>query len=191
MDLAVACLDGGARLLQIRSKHAPSGWLLECVAQVVERASFLDGVVVIVNDRADVARLSGAAGVHLGQDDLSPEDARRIVGARSVVGKSTHTLEQVEAAAGERLSHIAIGPVFGTTTKKTGYAPVGLARVEHAVRIAAVHDLPVVAIGGITLERAADAIACGAQAVAVISDLLGTGDPAGRVRAYLRQLSRV
>ena len=91
MDFAFACLDGGARLLQIRAKHAPSGWLLDCATRIVERAASTGGAEVIVNDRADIASLSGATGVHVGQDDLSPAMVRAVAGDNCVVGLSTHT----------------------------------------------------------------------------------------------------
>jgi thiamine-phosphate pyrophosphorylase len=187
VDFAAACLDGGARLLQVRAKRAPSNWLLDCTARIVERAEAFGGVEVIVNDRADVARLSGAAGVHVGQDDLSPRAVRRVVGDRFVVGLSTHTSEQVEEALLEPLSHIAIGPVFGTTTKDTGYASLGLERVRSTAAATAPSGIPVVAIGGITLDRAAEVIAEGASAVAVIGDLIGP-HPDRRVQAYLQRL---
>jgi thiamine-phosphate pyrophosphorylase len=144
-----------------------------------------------VNDRLDIACLSGASGVHVGQGDLSPREVRSIAGDSFVVGLSTHTSEQVEDAVREPVSHIAIGPVFATTTKDTGYATVGLERVRDVCALASRHDLPVVAIGGITIDRAAAVLAHGASAVAVISDLLATNDPAARVRAYLKRLSLV
>jgi thiamine-phosphate pyrophosphorylase len=131
--------------------------------------------------------MSGAAGVHLGQDDLSPAAARQLLGPRAIVGYSTHTIDQVDKAMLEPASYIAIGPVFGTTTKETGYDAVGLALVYAAS--ARAKGLPVVAIGGITLQRAPSVIAAGASAVAVISDLLITNDPQGRVRAYLQALA--
>jgi thiamine-phosphate pyrophosphorylase len=189
VDCASACLDGGARLLQVRAKHASSGWLLDCATRIVERAAGGDGVEVIVNDRADIARLSGASGVHVGQDDLSPRAVRNIVGGNCVVGKSTHSLEQIARALLEPVSHIAFGPLFGTTTKDTGQAPLGLARLRQAADRVAPHGLPLVAIGGMTIERARAVIDHGAGAVAVIRDLLATGDPRARVRAYLRILS--
>lgn len=175
----------------MRAKHAPSGWLLDCTARIVERAAAAEGVEIIVNDRVDVARLSGASGVHVGQDDLSPRQVRSLAGDDVIVGLSTHTPEQVECAVREPVSHIAIGPVFATATKDSGYAPVGVDRVQVVSAIAARHGLPVVAIGGITLDCAADVIAHGAGAVAVIGDLLTGNDPAARVRAYLRRLSLV
>jgi thiamine-phosphate pyrophosphorylase len=188
VDLAAACLDGGARVLQIRAKGAPGRWLLDRTLAVVARAEGA-GALIIVNDRADIARLGGAGGVHLGQDDLRPSDVRAIVGASSCVGLSTHTPAQIDAAAVEPIDYLAVGPVFDTATKATGHASVGLQLVREASAAAAARHVALVAIGGITLDRAADVLRAGAQAVAVISDLLATGDPRARVRAYLDRLS--
>jgi thiamine-phosphate pyrophosphorylase len=181
--LAQAFLDGGARLLQVRAKHLASGALLELSRAVVSRARRM-GADVIVNDRADVARLAGAAGVHVGQEDLSPADTRAVVGPDAIVGFSTHTLEQFERALREPVSYLAIGPVFGTSTKDTGYEAVGLALLEAAARLAP--QCPIVAIGGVTLENADSAWAAGASSVAVIGDLLHGGDPRARVASYNR-----
>ncbi len=147
------------------------------------------GATVVVNDRADVAKITGAAGVHVGQDDLAAGDVRRLLGPSAVVGLSTHTSDQIDRGLLEPVSYIAIGPVFGTATKDTGYDAVGLARVRLASRAAAQKTIPVVAIGGITLARAAEVIEAGAASVAVITDLLSTGDPGSRVRAYLDELA--
>ena len=141
-----------------------------------------------MNDRADLALMSGAAGVHVGQDDLAPSAARRLLGPGAIVGSSTHTAAQVEAAATEPVTYIAVGPIFGTHTKATGYEPVGLGLVAEAARLS--RGLPVVAIGGMTLDTAAEVIAAGASAVAVISDLFAGGDPKARVAAYQRILRR-
>lgn len=186
-DFAAACLDGGARFLQVRAKQAPAGWLLDTSADIVKRAASHQALVIL-NDRTDLARLSGAGGVHVGQEDLDPRSVRAIVGRDAVVGLSTHTAEQCAAAVVQPVSYVAIGPVFGTTTKATGYEAVGLAAVECAAAKTASHGLPLVAIGGITLDRARSAIESGAQSVSVITDLLATGDPAGRVREFLRVL---
>jgi thiamine-phosphate pyrophosphorylase len=190
IDLARACLDGGATFLQLRAKEAPGGWLLDTAAAIVALGAPL-GAQLIVNDRAEVARLAGAAGVHVGQEDLPPEAARRIVGPQRIVGFSTHTTAQLDAAVREPVDYIAIGPVFGTASKATGYDAIGLAMVEQAAARAHARGLQVVAIGGITVERAADVIRAGADSVAVISDLLTAADPRARVRAYLDRLSRV
>ena len=188
IDLAAACLDGGATFLQLRAKHAASGWLLETAVAIAAIGAHT-AAELVVNDRADVARLAGAAGVHVGQDDLSPRDARRLVGPQRIVGFSTHTIAQLDAAVREPVDYVAIGPVFGTASKATGYDAVGIAMVEEAAARAHAHGLQVVAIGGITLERAADVIHAGADSVAVISDLLSTGDPRARVREYLARLA--
>jgi len=189
-DLARAFLAGGARFLQLRAKHLTGAAFLDIAKAIVELARRFDAMV-IVNDRADIARLSGADGVHVGQEDLSPRAVRQVVGADAVVGLSTHTMEQLERALDEPVSYVATGPVFGTTTKHTGYDAVGLERVAAAARRTTARRLPLVAIGGITLERAASVVAAGATSVAVIGDLLATADPEGQTRNYLRVLNRV
>ena len=188
-ELARACFEGGARLVQVRAKTAASGWLLQ-VTDEIQAAAAACGARVVVNDRADVAALARAAGVHVGQDDLPPAAARRVAGANAVVGLSTHSPAQIRQALAEPIDYLAVGPVFGTATKDTGYAAVGLELVREAAALAAAarHPPPVVAIGGITLERAAEVIAAGAAAVAVIGDLFATGDPRTRARAFVDRL---
>ena len=115
---------------------------------------------------------------------------RLIVGDR-IVGLSTHTVEQLDAAAREPISYLAIGPVFGTATKNTGYDAIGLSLVRDAARVARQAGVPLVAIGGITLDRAASVIEAGAASVAVIGDLLATADPEGRTRAFLERVGGV
>lgn len=183
IDLARAFLEGGARFLQIRAKSLASGRLLELCDEAVAAAAAY-GALVIVNDRVDVARVSGAAGVHLGQDDLTPADARAQLGPAAIIGLSTHTVGQLEAARVEPVSYIAVGPIFGTPTKDTGYAAVGVELVAAAARLG--EGRPVVAIGGITLESAPAVWAAGAASVAVIGDLLAGGDPAARIASYNR-----
>jgi thiamine-phosphate pyrophosphorylase len=123
----------------------------------------------------------------VGQDDLSASAARRLLGEGAVVGLSTHMVAQVEHALREPISYVAVGPVFGTRSKDTGYAAVGLDLVESAARLAG--ELPVVAIGGITLENARSVIEAGAASVAVISDLLVDNDPRGRTQAFVQALT--
>jgi thiamine-phosphate pyrophosphorylase len=139
---------------------------------------------VIVNDRADLARLAGAAGVHVGQDDLGPADVRRLLGRDAIVGVSTHDERQIDAALTTTATYLAVGPVFATATKDTGYTARGL----DLVRRAAGRGMPVVAIGGITLATAPEVLRAGATAVAVITDVLTCGDPAARTREYLAAL---
>jgi thiamine-phosphate pyrophosphorylase len=184
-DLARAYLDGGARLLQIRAKQLPSGTFLDLCDEIV-RMAVPYRAVVIVNDRADLAVMAHADGVHVGQEDLAPADARRLVGPRRIVGFSTHTVPQIEAAIREPISYLAVGPVFGTTTKETGYSAVGLELVSTAARLAG--RIPVIAIGGITIDTAESVLQAGATSVAVIGDLLAQGNPQGRVAAYLQRL---
>lgn len=185
-DLAAAFLDGGARFLQVRGKNLSGRDLLNAASAVVQLAR-PRGAIVIVNDRPDIATLAGADGVHLGQEDLSPAQARVVVGPAALVGRSTHSAAQVERAAREPIDYVAVGPVFGSSTKATGYDAVGLT----LVRAAAATGHPVVAIGGITLETAGSVIAAGAAAVAVIGDLVATGDPAARTREYIARLERI
>jgi len=158
---------------------------LAAATAIVARAHAA-GAIVIVNDRADIARLAAADGVHVGQDDLPPRDVRKIVGDDMVVGLSTHTVEQIERAVLEPVSYVAIGPVFGSVTKQTGYDAIGLDLVRQAAERAHACGLPLVAIGGITLDIAASVIGAGADSVAVIGDLLVRNDPERRVRQYLQ-----
>jgi thiamine-phosphate pyrophosphorylase len=189
LDLVQAFIKGGARLLQLRAKTMPGDALLATASAVVQLAHHHQARVII-NDRADIARLAGADGVHLGQDDLPPAAVRALVGDAAEIGLSTHTIEQVERAVLEPVSYVAVGPVFGTATKATGYARIGLEMVREAAARTRAKGLPLVAIGGITLENAASVLQAGASSVAVISDLLTTADPEARVRAFVEQLSR-
>jgi thiamine-phosphate pyrophosphorylase len=187
IDLVNAMLDGGARFLQLRAKSMTGADMLEAATAIVD-AAHRRGAQVVINDRADIARLSGADGVHVGQEDLSPRDVRAILGEQAIVGLSTHDLEQLNRAAGEPVSYLAIGPVFATASKDTGYDAVGLDMVRQAARLAAARGVPLVAIGGITLARAASVVEAGAASVAVIGDLLTDTDPARRVRQFLSRL---
>ena len=142
------------------------------------------GATFIVNDRADIARLARAAGVHVGQDDLTPAEARDVVGPGAIVGVSTHNESQVRTALDAPVDYLAIGPVFETGSKDRPDAVVGVDGVRSAAALTAAREWPLVAIGGITVERAAAVLEAGATSLAVISDLLA-GDPAERVRAFL------
>ena len=189
LDLAAAYVRGGATFLQLRAKNMSGAAFLATASAIVQLAH-RQHARVIINDRADIARLPSADGVHVGQEDLSPAAVRAIVGDTASVGLSTHTTEQIDAAVFQPVSYIAVGPVFGTVTKATGYEHVGLAMVREAARRATARGLPLVAIGGITLENAASVLDAGAASVAVISDLLAGGDPEARVRAYRDRLWR-
>jgi thiamine-phosphate pyrophosphorylase len=182
--VADACLAAGARLLQLRCKGLSSGEFLSLAERVVRSARGY-GAAVIINDRPDIARLAGADGVHVGQDDLAIDAVLAVVGADTIVGVSTHDERQIDLALDGPATYVAVGPVFGTRTKETGYSARGL----ELVRYAAGRGKPIVAIGGITLERVASVIAAGASGVAIISDLLA-GDPEQRARQMIAELAR-
>lgn len=184
-DLAAQLCAGGARLLQLRVKDLPSCEFL-ALAHAVRTICREAGCRVIINDRADIALAVEADGVHVGQEDLPLEAARRVLGPDKVIGVSTHDPAQALAAARGGADYIGFGPLFGTNTKATGYTARGLDQLRE---IRALVSLPVVAIGGITIERAATALAAGADAVAMISELVLADDVAARVRAVLAQIS--
>ena len=164
---AHAWLEGGARILQFRHKGP---WAREVFAQA-ERISLQChglGTAFIVNDRADVARLLGA-GLHVGQDDLPPGDARRIMGEGAMLGCSTHNAHQMQAARTASVDYLAIGPIYATASKQNPDPVVGL---DGLTKCRALSSKPLVAIGGITRNTARAVFAAGADAVAVIGDLL-------------------
>jgi thiamine-phosphate pyrophosphorylase len=183
--LATSLIGAGVRLLQIRAKLCPGGRFLEH-ALAIREAAHGTGTLIVVNDRFDVALAADLRAVHVGQDDLPPGLVRRFLGREGIVGLSTHTRAQIDAALYEPIDYLAVGPVFGTATTDTGYDAVGLDLVRYA---AACTDVPIVAIGGITLERAPEVIAAGATSVAIVTDLLRHGDPAVRARATLAVLA--
>jgi thiamine-phosphate pyrophosphorylase len=167
----------------VRAKDDSSAHVVALVEQIVAVAR-AGGAKVIVNDRADIARIAGADGVHVGQTDLPVDDVRAIVGPGAIVGLSTHDKAQIDRALDMTATYIAVGPIFPTDTKDTGYSARGLELVTYA----AGRGKPVVAIGGITLERAAAVRAAGASAVAVITDILTGDDVEARVRAFVERL---
>ena len=179
LDVSRACLRGGAQWLQLRGKTVSSAEFLALTDAVVSAARGR-GAVVIVNDRVDIAQMAGAAGVHVGQDDLAVDSVRGLLGPTALVGLSTHDEAQVDRALESRADYLAVGPIYGTATKETGYSARGL----NLVRYAGGRGKPVVAIGGITLERAAEVVAAGAAGIAVISDLL-RDDPERRTRQFI------
>lgn len=180
VELAEILLRSGARLLQLRAKQASTREVVDFARLLRERAT-AHGALLMVNDRADVARLVGAAGVHLGQDDLSPEDARNLLGPDAIIGLSTHDPGQVSDADGRSaVDYIGFGPIFPTAHKDNPDPCQGLAGLA-AIRPRT--TLPIVAIGGITSETARDVLAAGADAVAMIGALATAADPAEIVRA--------
>jgi thiamine-phosphate pyrophosphorylase len=183
-DCAQELADAGVRLLQYRAKTAPARELLFASRNLSSQLLPL-GVTFIVNDRADVAALAGASGVHVGQDDLEVEEARALVGKGKWVGVSTHNVEQFRAAAATSAEYIAFGPVFATSSKANPDPVVG---IELLRRVRDLSEKPIVAIGGITLENAPSVIQAGADCVAVISDVLRAPDHAQRAKQYLEAL---
>jgi len=180
-ECAKKLVDAGVRLLQYRNKSASSRELFES-SQVLSTLLIPKGVTFVVNDRADVASLAGASGVHLGQEDLGVEEARSVMGPGKLAGVSTHNLEQFQQAIATSADYIAVGPVFSTSTKANPDPVVG---TEFIRRARGLTNKPIVAIGGITLDRAAEVIQAGADSVAVISDILRAPDPGKRARQYI------
>lgn len=174
---------GGASLVQLREKQLPALKFFEQARAAMAMAA-RDGVQLIVNDRVDVALAVGAQGVHLGQDDMPPEAARRLLGTEAIVGYSTHNIEQAEKALMLPVDYLAIGPIFQTSTKTDTSPSLGLEGLRAVRRV--VGDMQLVAIGGITLENAAAVIAAGADSVAVISALLSEPD---RISEATRELA--
>jgi thiamine-phosphate pyrophosphorylase len=191
-EIAVAkdLADSGVELLQYRNKHATARELFEISSALSKNLSSFDrrGPRFIVNDRPDVALLAGAGGVHVGQQDLSVEDARALVGPDRWVGVSTHTLEQLAEADSTSAEYVAFGPIFATTTKAQHDPVVGIAGLAAA---RARTRKPLVAIGGITLENAAEIYTAGADSLAVARDILAAENPGARARAYLDVAARV
>jgi thiamine-phosphate pyrophosphorylase len=181
LDLAESLAGSGVELIQYRNKTASSRQFFEISRQL---SSVLGprGVRLVVNDRPDIALLAGAGGVHVGQDDLSVEDARAICGPDRWVGVSTHTLEQLAAADRTSADYIAFGPIFPTATKKNPDPVVGTELLRKARQMT---KKPLVAIGGITLERAAEVYRAGADSLAVIRDLIRVPNPGVRAREFL------
>jgi len=183
---AAAFLDGGASLLQIRHKSHWSRDVFE-LAKRVARLCRENGATLIVNDRADMALLL-EAGLHIGQDDLPPRDARKLMGSDAVIGFSSHNVRQLCAAAGEPVDYVALGPVFGTASKQNPDPVVG---VEEVRRCRSLLEKPLVAIGGITTENALDVLHAGADSLAVIAGLIPDSPTAQSLRERMELWQRL
>jgi thiamine-phosphate pyrophosphorylase len=181
ISIAEKLSAAGVKLFQLRDKHASGGKLY---SQALELLSILKpcGARLIVNDRADIAAMSAAGGVHVGQEDLPVEDARAICASPSWVGVSTHNIEQLREAVLTSADYIAVGPIFATSSKQNHDPVVGLDLLRQARNLT---RKPLVAIGGITIESAADVFGAGADSVAVIRDLAGAADPAARAQEFI------
>jgi thiamine-phosphate pyrophosphorylase len=181
LELAETLAGSGVELVQYRNKTGSSRQFFDVSRQLSTALAPL-GVRLIVNDRPDIALLAGAGGVHVGQEDLSVEDARAVCGADRWVGVSTHTLDQLAAADRTSADYIAFGPIFTTATKKNPDPVVGTELLRKARQLT---KKPLVAIGGITLDRAAEVFRAGADSLAVIRDLTCVPNPGVRAREYL------
>ncbi|HOW86890.1 MAG TPA: thiamine phosphate synthase [Candidatus Aminicenantes bacterium] len=170
--LVDAAVDGGVTIVQLRAKSLGGAAFAALASDVAARLA-RRGVPLLINDRVDVALACGAAGVHLGQDDLPVAAARRLLGPRGIIGLSVNTAEEARRAERDGADYVGAGPAFATSTKQTELAvlgPAGIGRIKAAVR------LPVVAIGGIGAAGAAEMAAAGADGVAVVSAILGAPD---------------
>jgi thiamine-phosphate pyrophosphorylase len=174
-------LNVGVKLVQLRAKELSSAEFFT-LAKEARQLTREAGATFIVNDRADIAVASGADGVHLGQDDLPLQAARRILGPDKVIGISTHDLDQARSAELNGADYIGFGPIFGSTTKDTGYSPRGL---EMLREIRAAVKLPIVAIGGINEQNVAEVWKAGADAAAIIGDIMSADDMGSKVQSIV------
>ncbi|HWE25749.1 MAG TPA: thiamine phosphate synthase [Myxococcales bacterium] len=189
LDLVDALLRGGVRVVQLRCKNLPVRDLLAIAHEAVARCRQRDALL-IVNDRADVARAVGADGVHVGQEDLPVGAAREVVGEDALVGVSTHSDAEIDAGIAAGADYLGFGPIFQTRSKPGAPLPPphGLDGLERAVRRAGV--LPLVAIGGITAQSASGVARTGAACAAVIAELCHARDPEAAARALLEAFAR-
>jgi thiamine-phosphate pyrophosphorylase len=184
--IAEALAERGVRLVQLRDKAASARALFDASKKLVAGLAARE-VRVIVNDRPDIAAMVGAGGLHVGQEDLPVEEARRICGPSGWVGVSTHNLEQFRAAAATSADYIAVGPIFSTATKANPDPVMG---IEFLRAVRPLTRKPLVAIGGITIESAEELYRAGADSLAVVKDLLAP-DPAQRAHEDLAIAARV
>ena len=181
-EVAFQAIRGGADAIQLRDKGGMARWLLDQAARILPHTRAA-GIPLLINDRADVATASGADGVHLGQHDLPVADARRLVGADRLIGKSTHNLEQAVAAEREGADYIGFGPVFSTPTKPD-YGSIGTADILHVRRQL---RIPMICIGGIDQMNVSQVLDAGASCVAVVRAVCAAADP-GAAAHELKQL---
>jgi thiamine-phosphate pyrophosphorylase len=179
-------LDGGARVVQLRMKRTPPRDALSALRAVLELTR-ARGALCLVNDRVDLALIGGADGVHLGDEDLPVQEARRLLGSTALIGRTARQLDGIEAARGAGADYVGLGPIFPTGTKTVGHPPLG---VDTLRAIAATSPLPIVAISGITAGNIAEVAAAGAHAAAVASDLLDARDIAEQARRLVRAFER-
>lgn len=180
-DVLAPALEGGVDLFQLREKDAPDEQVL-AAAQVARALCHDAGVPFVLNDRPDLVEAAGADGVHVGQDDVPVDEARAVVGEERIVGLSTHSTEQVDAARG--VDYFAVGPVHATPTKE-GRPAIGLDAVRHAARTA---TLPWFAIGGIDSDTLPAVLDAGARRVVVVRAIAEADDPGAAARRLREML---
>jgi len=183
VELARMVVAGGATLIQLRDKYGSTRRMTE-EARMIHAALAGTGVPLVINDRVDVALAAEADGVHVGQDDMRVEDARRLLGRRAIIGLSIKTVVQAIAAPLDQLDYVGVGGVYATTSKDNPDAPIGVAGLRDIVAAlrARKRDLPVVGIAGIDASNAPLVIGAGADGVAVISALSAQNDPQAAAR---------
>ena len=182
-ELARLVVAGGATLIQLRDKYGSTRRMIE-EARAIKAALAGTGVPLVINDRVDVAMVAGADGVHVGQDDMRVEDARRLLGPTAIIGLSIKTVALANAAPIDQLDYVGVGGVYATTSKDNPNAPIGVAGLGAIVAAfrARKRDLPICGIAGIDATNAAPVIAAGADGVAVISALSAQNDPQAAAR---------
>jgi thiamine-phosphate pyrophosphorylase len=179
IEVVEQMLTGGVRVIQYREKDKKAREkYLECMK--IREMTREAGAVFIVNDDVDIAILACADGVHVGQDDLPPEEVRRLVGEEMVIGLSTHSPEQARAALAGGIDYIGVGPIFATRTKKDVCDPVGLEYLEYVVRKI---KIPAVAIGGIKEHNIGEVARRGARCFALVTEIVGAADIPAKVEA--------
>ena len=186
IETALAAVRGGATLVQLRDPVAKAGALVEQARALVAALEPFD-VPLIVNDRPDVAHAVGAAGVHVGQGDLPPQAARAILGPDAIIGLSITHPDELAAVPWDAVDHLGVGPVVSRGVKPDATEPMGVAGLAECVRRA---RRPVVAIGGMTAEVAADCIAAGADGLAVVAGIAAASDPEAAARTIRRAVDR-
>lgn len=184
-DIARRLVASSVRIIQLRAKDRGSAEVLKAASAVREATS--GRALFIVNDRCDIAILSGADGVHLGQDDVPVAQARRLMPS-AIIGVSTHNIEEAKRVEKEGADYISFGPIFQTRTKKDADIPKGL---EGLRNLASHARLPIVAIGGIDSDSAAPALEAGASAVAIISGILLSDDIGERAASIISKLKPI
>lgn len=184
VDVVASAVRGGVSLVQLRDKTASDAAM---IAQARSLKGLLAplGVLLIVNDRLEVALAAGAAGLHLGQDDMAPADARRALGPEAILGVSAGDAAEAKIADPAVVDYVGVGPVYPTGSKADAGEAIGL---EGLHALAALLAPPVVAIGGIQAAKAAEVMACGVQGVAVVSAICGARDPEAAARAFRRRI---